>query len=62
MINLNRLGIGGIIFPLTKFPAAARPVLTLLPSGALSDGLHAVLQPDLANSPIHSSTFPSAVS
>ena len=36
--------IGGIIFPLTKFPAAARPVLTLLPSGALSDGLHAVLQ------------------
>src|SRR6266581_2837295 len=38
------LVIGGIIFPLAKFPAAARPVLTLLPSGALSHGLHGVLQ------------------
>jgi len=44
LIYLVLLGIGGIIFPLTKFPAAARPVLTLLPSGALSDGLHSVLQ------------------
>jgi len=44
LIYLVLLGIGGIIFPLTKFPAAARPVLTLLPSGALSDGLHKVLQ------------------
>src|SRR5579863_9873852 len=44
LVYLVLLGIGGIIFPLTKFPAAARPVLTLLPSGALSDGLHAVLQ------------------
>ena len=33
------LGIGGVLFPLTKFPAAARPVLRLLPPGALSDGL-----------------------
>ena len=44
LIYLVLLGIGGIIFPLTKFPAAARPVLPLLPSGALSDGLHSVLQ------------------
>jgi ABC-2 type transport system permease protein len=44
LVYLVLLGIGGIIFPLTKFPAGARPVLTLLPSGALSDGLHAVLQ------------------
>ncbi len=44
LVYLVLLGIGGIIFPLTKFPAAAQPVLTLLPSGALSDGLHAVLQ------------------
>jgi ABC-2 type transport system permease protein len=44
LIYLVLLGIGGIIFPLTRFPAPVRPVLTLLPSGALSDGLHAVLQ------------------
>jgi ABC-2 type transport system permease protein len=43
LVYLVLLGIGGIIFPLSKF-GAARPVLTLLPSGALSDGLHAVLQ------------------
>ena len=44
LVYLVLLGVGGIIFPLTKFPASARPVLTLLPSGALSDGLHKVLQ------------------
>jgi len=38
------LGVGGMIFPLTKFPAGARRVFRLLPSGALSDGLHSVLQ------------------
>ena len=36
--------MGGVIFPLTKFPAGARPVLELLPTGALSTGLRAVLQ------------------
>ena len=36
--------MGGVIFPLSKFPPGARPVLRLLPSGALSDGLHSVLQ------------------
>jgi ABC-2 type transport system permease protein len=44
LIYLVLLGVGGVIFPLTKFPAGARPVLRLLPSGALSDGLHSVLQ------------------
>jgi ABC-2 type transport system permease protein len=43
LIYLVLLGIGGIIFPLSKF-GSAQPVLTLLPSGALSDGLHKVLQ------------------
>ena len=44
LIYLVLLGVGGVVFPLTKFPASARPGLRLLPTGALSDGLHAVLQ------------------
>jgi ABC-2 type transport system permease protein len=44
LIYLVLLGIGGIIFPLTRFPASAQPWLVLLPSGALSHGLRAVLQ------------------
>ena len=44
LIYLVLLGVGGVVFPLTKFPAGARPVLRLLPSGALSDGLRAVLR------------------
>ena len=43
LVYLVLLGIGGIIFPLKNF-GSARPVFTLLPSGALSDGLHSVLQ------------------
>jgi ABC-2 type transport system permease protein len=43
LVYLVLLGLGGIIFPLTKF-GSARGALTLLPSGALSDGLHQVLQ------------------
>jgi len=35
---------GGIAIPLSKYPSAARDVLQYLPSAALSDGLHAVLQ------------------
>ena len=38
------LGIGGVVFPLMKFPAAAQPILRLLPAGALSTGLRSVLQ------------------
>jgi ABC-2 type transport system permease protein len=44
LVYLVLLGVGGVIFPLSKFPPGARPVLRLLPSGALSDGLHSVLQ------------------
>lgn len=44
LIYLILLGLGGMIVPLAKYPAAIRPVLRLLPSGALSDGLRAVLR------------------
>ncbi|HEX6933333.1 MAG TPA: ABC transporter permease [Streptosporangiaceae bacterium] len=44
LVYLLLLGVGGVVFPLTKFPAGARPVLLLLPSGALSHGLRAVLR------------------
>jgi len=44
LVYLVLLGIGGIVVPLAKFPPAIRPVLRLLPSGALSDGLRSVLK------------------
>jgi ABC-2 type transport system permease protein len=44
LIYLVLLGTGGMVFPLSKFPAGAQSALRLLPSGALSDGLRAVLQ------------------
>jgi ABC-2 type transport system permease protein len=44
LVYLVLLGIGGIVFPLAKFPASVRPALRLLPSGAMSDGLRAVLR------------------
>jgi ABC-2 type transport system permease protein len=44
LVYIVLLGVGGVVFPLTKFPAAARPVLELLPTGALSTGLRSVLQ------------------
>jgi len=44
LIYIVLLGVGGVIFPLTRFPAGARPVLELLPTGALSSGLRSVLQ------------------
>ncbi len=43
LIYVVLLGVGGVVFPLTKFPAAVRPVLELLPTGALSTGLRSVL-------------------
>lgn len=42
---------GGIAIPLTKYPHPAREVLQYLPSAALSEGLHRVLQ-DGASLPI----------
>lgn len=44
LVYLVMLGLGGVVFPLTKFPLGAQPVLRLLPAGALSDGLRSVLQ------------------
>jgi ABC-2 type transport system permease protein len=43
LIYVVMLGVGGVVFPLTKFPRGARPVLELLPTGALSTGLRDVL-------------------
>jgi ABC-2 type transport system permease protein len=43
LLYIVMLGLGGVLFPLTKFPASVRPVLKLLPAGALSDGLRTVL-------------------
>jgi ABC-2 type transport system permease protein len=50
LVYILLLGLGGVVFPLTKFPAAARPILELLPTGALSTGLRNVLQ--------HGAAFP----
>jgi ABC-2 type transport system permease protein len=44
LVYIVLLGIGGVVFPLGKFPAAAGPYLTLLPTGALATGLRVVLQ------------------
>jgi ABC-2 type transport system permease protein len=44
LVYLVMLGIGGVVFPLSKFPAGARPVLQLLPADALADGLRSMLQ------------------
>ena len=43
LLYVVMLGLGGVLFPLTKFPASLQPVLKLLPAGALSDGLRSVL-------------------
>jgi ABC-2 type transport system permease protein len=43
LIYVVLLGVGGVVFPLSKFPHGARPLLELLPSGALSSGLRDVL-------------------
>lgn len=43
LIYVVLLGIGGVVFPLTKFPDGARSPLELLPTGALSTGLRDVL-------------------
>ncbi len=48
LVYILLLGLGGVIFSLAKFPAGTRPVLELLPTGALSTGLRNVLQYHLA--------------
>lgn len=44
LVYLLFLVSGGIAVPLDRFPAAARPVLELLPAGALTEGLRDVLR------------------
>jgi ABC-2 type transport system permease protein len=44
LVYLLLLVLGGVIFPLAKFPAGIVPVLELLPIAALSDGLRQILQ------------------
>jgi ABC-2 type transport system permease protein len=44
LIWLVLLFCGGIAIPLSKYPEGVREVLQYLPSAALSDGLHQVLQ------------------
>jgi len=44
LVWLVLLFAGGIAVPLSKYPGAAADVLRYLPSAALSDGLHQVLQ------------------
>ena len=44
LVYIVLLGVGGVVFPLTKFPASTRSVLELLPTGALSTGLRDVMQ------------------
>jgi ABC-2 type transport system permease protein len=43
LVYIVLLGVGGVIFPLTKFPAGARAFFELLPTGALSTGLRSAL-------------------
>ncbi len=43
LVYIVLLGVGGVVFPLTKFPPAARHFFELLPTGALSTGLRSVL-------------------
>jgi ABC-2 type transport system permease protein len=52
LVWLVLLFAGGIAIPLSKYPSGVADVLQYLPSAALSDGLHRVLQ-DGAGIPLH---------
>ncbi|HEX4831365.1 MAG TPA: ABC transporter permease [Trebonia sp.] len=43
LVYVVLLGVGGVVFPLAKFPPGARPFLEALPTGALSTGLRDAL-------------------
>jgi ABC-2 type transport system permease protein len=43
LLYLIMLGLGAVLFPLSKLPPGIRPVLRLLPADALADGLRGVL-------------------
>lgn len=44
LIYILLLILGGVVFPLTKFPAGVRGALNLLPISVLADGLRQILQ------------------
>lgn len=44
LVYLVLLALGGVVFPLTRFPAGMRHVLELLPITALADGLRTALR------------------
>ncbi|GAA4289784.1 ABC transporter permease [Actinomadura luteofluorescens] len=50
LVYVLLLALGGVVFPLDRFPGGVRSALELLPISALSDGLRQVLQ--------HGSAFP----
>lgn len=53
LVYVLLLVLGGVVFPLTRFPAGLRSALGLLPVTALSDGLRAVLRAG-SSVPLHS--------
>jgi ABC-2 type transport system permease protein len=50
LVYILLLALGGVVFPLDRFPGAVRSALELLPISALSEGLRQVLQ--------HGAAFP----
>lgn len=44
LVYIVLLGLGGVAFPLTRYPAALQPVLHALPIAALAGGLRSVLR------------------
>ncbi|GAA2452624.1 ABC transporter permease [Actinomadura vinacea] len=50
LVYVLLLAVGGVVFPLERFPSAVRAALELLPISALADGLRQVLQ--------HGAAFP----
>lgn len=44
LVYIVLLGLGGVAFPLTRYPAALQPVLHVLPIAALAGGLRSVLR------------------
>ncbi|GAA3757451.1 ABC transporter permease [Spinactinospora alkalitolerans] len=55
LVYVVLLGLGGVVFPVDRYPEAAQPVLAALPITALADGLRAVLT-DGAGPPLLSLT------
>ncbi|MDA8369396.1 MAG: ABC transporter permease [Nocardiopsaceae bacterium] len=43
LVYVLLLGLGGVVFPVDRFPAAVQPVLEALPTTALAGGLRSVL-------------------